>query len=280
MPRYGNNSFSGIISTEFPFAKSLLEPLRGSGNLDELNDAAAARSNLGLGALATLSSVSLSSHVTGTLPVANGGTGAANAPDARTALGLGSLATLSTAPIANGGTGSSNASDARAALGVLASKLIHSSAVKSSRPASVSIATLATVTVPGGSLGPNGWLEIRALITGLNTATAGSRTVLISIGGTTTKQHQPVANANFNLSQDILFHNRNSEASNIVQSRIDRADFVWGAFVGVGASGDSGSMAMTVNTANNFDIVVSSTSIDASDTCHLQFLQVIAHYAP
>jgi hypothetical protein len=57
--------------------------------------AAAARTNLGLGTLATLSAVDLSTtQVTSTLPLTNGGTGATTAAAARTNLGLGTLATL------------------------------------------------------------------------------------------------------------------------------------------------------------------------------------------
>jgi hypothetical protein len=70
--------------------------------------AADARTNLGLGAVA----------VQNTVPIANGGTGATTAADARTNLGLGAVAVQNTVPIANGGTGATTAADARTNLGL------------------------------------------------------------------------------------------------------------------------------------------------------------------
>lgn len=71
------------------------------------------------------------SNVTGTLGVANGGTGATSADAARTSLGLGALSTkgqvdltadvTGALPVANGGTGATDAATARTNLGAAAS---------------------------------------------------------------------------------------------------------------------------------------------------------------
>lgn len=81
-----------------------------------------------LGALATLDEVTLTSQVTGVLPMENGGTGATSAAGIRSALSLGTLALQSIVtltsdvegqlPVVNGGTGASTASAARTNLGL------------------------------------------------------------------------------------------------------------------------------------------------------------------
>lgn len=88
-----------------------------------------ARTNLGLGTMATKSSVELASDVTGTLPLAKGGTGGATAAAARKNLGLGALATKGsvslagsdvsgTLPISKGGTGATSVAGILEALGI------------------------------------------------------------------------------------------------------------------------------------------------------------------
>lgn len=133
--------------------------LSAANNLSDLTTVATARTNLGLGSLAVLSSINNANWFGTALSVANGGTGSTSAANARTALGaeqsgvaalkannlsdlgsastartnlgLGSLAVLSSVnnanwsgtdlAVNNGGTGASDASTARSNLGAAAS---------------------------------------------------------------------------------------------------------------------------------------------------------------
>nr|UVX62907.1 MAG: chaperone of endosialidase [Bacteriophage sp.] len=68
-------------------------------------DAANARSNLGIGTIGTLSTVTLTSDVSGILPLVNGGTGANNAATARANLGVGTIGTLNIVSLTTNVTG-------------------------------------------------------------------------------------------------------------------------------------------------------------------------------
>lgn len=95
------------------------------------------------------------------IAIANGGTGSGTAAGARTNLGLGALATLSTAPVANGGTGATTASAARTNLGL----------------GTISTQDSSAVAITGGSISGITDLAIADGGTGSSTA-AGARTNL------------------------------------------------------------------------------------------------------
>lgn len=122
-------------STGWVVAASASGALLKTQNLSDLDNVSTARSNLGLGDLATQNNVDLASDVTGQLPLANGGTGASDASGARSNLGLGSIATqasdsvsitggsitgITDLAVADGGTGASDAAGARSNLGAQA----------------------------------------------------------------------------------------------------------------------------------------------------------------
>ena len=176
-----------------------------SDNLSGLASVSTARSNLGLGTLATQSSDSVSitgGTISGTtitgltlsglgspLAVADGGTGSTSASSARTALGLGSIATQASSSvsitggsisgvtltslgsplaIASGGTGGGSASAARTALGL----------------GSMSTQDASNITVTGGSTNNLSTFSV-GTSNGLDTSTTGVRISRVRDAGTT-----------------------------------------------------------------------------------------------
>lgn len=82
---------SGLL----PLSRGTSETLAIASGGTNASNASDARTNLGLGSLATLNSIVLVTNTTGTLSVAQGGTGASNGPAAYTSLGVMAVSNLS-----------------------------------------------------------------------------------------------------------------------------------------------------------------------------------------
>ena len=100
--------------------------LYAANNLSDLSSSTTARTNLGLGSLATLNAVT-DTEIASTIGLTKGGTGATSAAGARTALGLGTAATSNSTAFEIAGnccvksanlSDVSNAASARGSLGL------------------------------------------------------------------------------------------------------------------------------------------------------------------
>lgn len=160
-------TFRGAIGAGTSSTTGTVTSVGGTGTVNgiTLTGTVTASGSLTLGG--TLSGVSLTTQVSGTLPIANGGTGS-------TATAYCSLTTnvTGTLPIANGGTGATTAGAALTALG----------AYPSSNPSGYT-SNVGTVTSVSGSGGTTGLTLTGGPISGSGTLTLGG-TLVIANGGT------------------------------------------------------------------------------------------------
>lgn len=144
------------------------------------------------------------------------------------------------------------------------------SAVATSVGAVTTETTLATVTIPGGAMGPNGWIEIWFSVTVTNNA--NNKTHRVRLGGIagTAIADATLTTSNGN-TRRIVIANRNSASSQIGLAPTGN---------NTGAPGSYGAAYATasVNTASNWDLVFTGQKANSADTFTLEAYQVIIQY--
>jgi len=171
----------------------------GAGTVNGINLSGAVTTSGNLTLSGALTGVDLTSQVTGTLPVSNGGTSASNATNARTNLGLGTIATQNansvaitggtitgiTLAVANGGTGASTLTGyvkGSGAAALSASTTIPSTDITGLGTIATQNANAAAIT--GGS--------VNGTTVGATTASTGAFTNFVASGTATFTSNEAV----------------------------------------------------------------------------------------
>lgn len=128
---------------------------------------------------------------------------------------------------------------------------------------------LATITIPGGAMGPNGSVEVYTEWVTNNSATAKNQ--IIRVGGPTGTQYMNVSSTtHIGLARSVVISNQNSQSS-------QATEVAGGNTTGLGQFTTAGASS-SINTANNWDIVISGLKADAADTLTLKRYRVTINY--
>lgn len=141
---------------------------------------------------------------------------------------------------------------------------VAQSAVAVPLTGSTSETTLATIIIPGGSMGPNGRCIVTALLTGTNNANA--KTLKVKLAGNFYLNYSAASVATTRVRVEIA--NRNSQSSQ-----------VGGAVSIAGLGGSSGGALNTaVDTSANVTILITGQLASGADTITLESYSVEVVY--
>lgn len=148
--------------------------------------------------------------------------------------------------------------------------VIAQSAVAASVGAVTTEATLATITIPAGAVGPNGWVEVVHSVTVTNGA--NNKTHRVRVGGIagTALCDATLTTSNGNTRLTIIA-NRNSASSQVALAPSGNNSGGFGQFT-------SGYPTATVNTASAWDLVITGQKAVAGDTITLEAYTVRVCY--
>lgn len=144
------------------------------------------------------------------------------------------------------------------------------SAVAATVGAVTTEAVLATITIPGGALGANGFLELWTWTTVTNGA--NNKSQIIRLGGVAGTQ---VVNASVTTNNAVarltLVANRNSQSSQIAFAPTGN---------NTGGPGQFGSAYPTaaIDTSASWDLVIAGQKASAGDTYTLEAYKLLIHY--
>lgn len=165
-----------------------------------------------------------------------------------------------TLAIARGGTAAATA--VAAANNLATCYNLAASAVQVAHTGTTSETTLATITVPAGAMGANGWLEINTIWTYTNSANV--KTWRVRFGGAAGTIWQSVAaTTTATVMNFAKIHNRNSAASQVGTA----VGAVWNATTATPVTD-------TLNTAIAQDIVISGQLATAAETIAIEAYNV------
>jgi len=202
-------------------------------------------------------SISLTTSTTGILPITKGGTGSITAADARTALGLGTIATqaanavaitggsvtgITDITVADGGTGASNQTDARTNLGLGSIATQNASSVSITGG---SVTGITDITVSDGGTGASNQTDARTNLGLGSIATQNASSVSITGGSLTGITDITVVANGTGVSSPIF--KATSSTGGILQNASGTSQMQWGSS---GGNNLSLEVATTINPAN------------------------------